>query len=84
MNVAAGQWELLAWAMERSTSHQDQGHIGHRRLVCKVEILRNYIDRGLDMSLAHLQQARSELNPGHSDRQNDDGVDKNQRKQGDT
>ena len=32
---------------------------------------------GLDTALAHLQRARSKLNPRHSDQQDGDGVDKN-------
>lgn len=35
------------------------------------------MDRGLDMALAHLQRTRSKLNPGHSDQQDDDGVENN-------
>lgn len=40
------------------------------------------MDRDLDMALARLQRTRSKLNPGHSDQQDDDGIEKNQRKQG--
>lgn len=61
---------------------QGQGHIGYHGFVWKAEILRKLHGYRFRDGVGPCKKSNVKAGPGHSGQRCDDGVDKNQSKQG--